>query len=158
MNDNQNQNEKKDVLDFRALMKKPKAVKLILLGSITLVALLFLSNMFSGISDAERNANELENRGDSIAEEHEKRLEAKLERAISAIEGTGELTIVITLDSLSETVYSERGGGVKTVITPKVRGVAIICEGGGDIVVKQKIVELVSRVLGISSTRISVTN
>ena len=74
------------------------------------------------------------------------------------LDGVGELTIVVTLDSLSENVFSERGSGIKTVITPKVRGVAIICEGGDDVIVKQKIVELVSRVLGINTTKISVTN
>jgi len=97
------------------------------------------------------------NNGLTTTEEYEKQLELKLEKAISAINGVGELTIVVTLDSLSETVYSDRGSGVRTVITPKVRGVAIICEGGDDIVTKQKIVELTSRVLGINTTRISVT-
>jgi stage III sporulation protein AG len=95
----------------------------------------------------------------STAATYEKQLEEKLIRAIGAIDGVNEesLTIVVTLDSLSETVYSDRGSGVRTVITPKVRGVAVICDGGADAVVKQKIIEVVSRVLGINSTRISVT-
>jgi stage III sporulation protein AG len=114
--------------------------------------LFLLSTMFPS-SETE----EIEGKVDTVSE-HEAQLEEKLKKAISAIDGVGELTIVVTLDSLSETVYSERGGGVKTVITPKVRGVAVICEGGGDIIVKQKIVELTSRVLGIGTTRISVTN
>jgi len=127
----------------------------VLLVGFALIALFFLTNLFSE-STGTSSGNEI--KSDSVAAEHEKRLEQKLEKAISAIDGVGEMTIVVTLDSLSETVYAERGSGVRTVITPRVRGVAIICEGGGDIVIKQKIVELVSRVLGINTTRISVTS
>jgi stage III sporulation protein AG len=156
MNEN-NKIKKINIFDLRTLMKNPKAVKLILYGGFALLMLLFLSEMFSGISGSISNSAVIENDIGSAAK-HEKQIEQELERAISAIDGVGELTIMVTLDSLSETIYSERGSGVRTVITPKVRGVAIICEGGGNIVVKQKIVELVSRVLGISTTRISVTD
>jgi len=144
-------NEKKKVLDLGAFMKSSAAVKIIVYGALALITLFFLTDIFSS------KPQNVESNVDTVAE-HEQQLEEKLQKAIRAIDGVGELTIVVTLDSLSETVYSERGTGVKTVITPKVRGVAIICEGGGDIVVKQKIVELTSRVLGINTTRISVTN
>jgi stage III sporulation protein AG len=142
----------KDMEKARLLIKNEKTVKLIIYGGFALIMLFLLSTMFPS-SETE----EIEGKVDTVSE-HEAQLEEKLKKAISAIDGVGELTIVVTLDSLSETVYSERGGGVKTVITPKVRGVAVICEGGGDIIVKQKIVELTSRVLGIGTTRISVTN
>jgi len=145
----------------KSLLKNEKTVKLIVFGGFALIILVFLSDMFAGItggggSSAGRTGDNAESL--SAYAEYEARLEAKLERAISAIDGVGELTIVVSIDSLSETVYAERGGGVRTVVAPRVRGVAVICDGGGDAVIRQKIVELVSRVLGISSTRISVTN
>jgi stage III sporulation protein AG len=151
---------KKGVVDLKpvkALLKNEKAVKIILLAAFALIVLFFLSDWFSGTSGKPQPAG-IESESGIGVEEYEKRLEQKLEKAVSAINSVGELTIAVTLDSLSETVYSERGTAVKTVITPKVRGVAIICEGGGDIFVKQKIVELVSRLLGISTTKISVSN
>jgi len=137
---------------MKPLLKNEKAVKTLVFGGIALVMLIFVTNLFSSEpkGKVETNVN--------TVQEHEQQLEEKLQKAISAIDGVGELTIVVTLDSLSETVYSDRGTGVKTVITPKVRGVAIICDGGDDVIVKQKIVELTSRVLGINTTRISVTN
>jgi stage III sporulation protein AG len=134
---------------MKSLMKNDKAIKTITIGCLALFVLFFLSNGTN-------------NRAGSVPEppfsEYEKQLEEKLMTAISAISGVGELTVVVTLDSLSETVYAERGNAIQTVITPRVRGVAVICEGGDNVIVKQKIIELVSRVLGISSTRISVTN
>ncbi|MCL2071664.1 MAG: hypothetical protein FWH07_05455 [Oscillospiraceae bacterium] len=163
MNENTNQ-KKAAIFDLRSFMKtNPKAVKIIIYGGFALILLIFISEMFSGISGGRSPGNSAGGLGEGFSEgnsvtDYEKQLEKELERAISAIDGVGELTIMVTLDSISETVYSERGTGVRTVITPRVRGVAIICDGGGDIVVKQKIVELVSRVLGISTMRISVTD
>jgi len=139
---------------MKPLLKNEKAVKTLVIGGVALVMLFFLTNLFSSEPQGKVESSV------STVTEHEQQLEEKLHKAISAIDGVNEseLTIIVTLDSLSETVYSERGTGVKTVITPKVRGVAIICEGSADVIVKQKIVELTSRVLGINTTRISVTN
>ena len=157
-NKNDNTNEKKSsILNLKPILKNEKAVKAIIFAGLALIILIFLSDMFTGITSPS-NLN-LENDGNSTVAEHELELEKKLERAISAIDGVrpGALTIVVTLDSLSETIYAERGSSVTTVITPRVRGVAIVCEGAADIVVRQRIVELVSRLLGINSTSISVT-
>ncbi|MCL1788772.1 MAG: hypothetical protein FWG33_00255 [Oscillospiraceae bacterium] len=160
LNDVKQEQKSTKIFDLRTLnsaFKNQKTVKIIVYGGFALILLIFISEMFSGISGTSgKNANSGEDINIS-AGDYETQLEKELERAVSAINGVGELTIMVTLDSLSETVYSERGSGVRTVITPKVRGVAIICEGGDDIIVKQKIVELVSRVLGIATTRISVT-
>ena len=152
--------EKAKPLSFKEFMKNPKMVKSLMYGVCAVIMLIFLSELYSSISSPSnpRNSSITHETDGNAVEEHERRLELKLERAVSAVEGVGELTIVVTLDSLSETVYSDRGTQIKTIITPKVRGVAIICEGGDDYVVKQKIVEIVSRVLGINSTKISVAS
>ena len=39
---------------------------------------------------------------------------------------------------------------------PKIRGVAVVCEGGGNQTVKQQIIETVTALLDISSARVSV--
>lgn len=43
-------------------------------------------------------------------------------------------------------------------IMPKIRGVLVVCDGGGNTVVKEKIIQAVSSVLNISSGKIYVTN
>lgn len=49
------------------------------------------------------------------------------------------------------------GGLVIKVIQPRVRGVAIVCQGGDSAVVRQQIAETVSAVLDISSARIYIS-
>ncbi|MCL1831773.1 MAG: hypothetical protein FWG45_02545 [Oscillospiraceae bacterium] len=148
--------DKRAVFDLRALLKNEKAIKAIVLGSAGLILLYFISSSFSG-GNASRKTESDTVEHLTMSELEEQRLEQKLERAISAIDGVGELTIVVTLESLSETVYAERGSGVRTVIAPKVRGVAIVAEGASNPVVEQRIVELTGRLLGINTTRINVT-
>ncbi|MEG2434810.1 MAG: stage III sporulation protein AG [Ruthenibacterium sp.] len=46
---------------------------------------------------------------------------------------------------------------LETEWMPEIKGVAVVCEGGGDIVVEKRITELVAVVLGLSSNRICVT-
>ena len=47
-------------------------------------------------------------------------------------------------------------GLVLKMVEPQVRGVAVICQGGDDILVRQAIVEAVTAVLGIGSNKVSV--
>jgi stage III sporulation protein AG len=60
----------------------------------------------------------------------------------------------------SEHVLYDGGAGstplVEQQTEPEVRGVAVVCEGGDDIVVVKRITELVAVVLGLSSNRICV--
>ncbi|MCL1866652.1 MAG: hypothetical protein FWF82_04510 [Oscillospiraceae bacterium] len=144
------------LLDLRTLFKNEKAVKAIIFGAFLLIILVFVSDLASGTGKSPKSGTVMSQEVDF--EVYEKQIEQKLRTAISAIDGVGDLTVAVTLDSLCETVYSDKGTNVRTVITPKVRGVAIVCDGGGNPVVKQKVIELVSRMLGIGSTKISVTN
>ena len=43
-------------------------------------------------------------------------------------------------------------------IMPKIRGVLVVCDGGGNSVVKEKITQAVSGVLNISGGKVVVTN
>jgi stage III sporulation protein AG len=108
-------------------------------------------------------------------------LEEKLERLCCSIDGVSFARVLVTLDGGSEYVYAEntesrkssdstntardyliiegKSGSSPVVISeiyPKIRGVAIVCTGGDEPVMREKIVSLVSAALGISSNRISV--
>lgn len=48
----------------------------------------------------------------------------------------------------------DEGGLIIKLIQPKIRGVAIVCEGGGDDAVRQEIIQTVTAVLDISSSRV----
>lgn len=118
--------------------------------------------------------------------EYEKKLEERLVSMISSIDGAGNTKVMLTLESGSEDVYlhnynygeniepsgensmerkdeyvivdgsAGEQGIVVRVAEPKVRGVAVVCEGGGSELVREQIVSTVTALLDISSARVSV--
>lgn len=109
-------------------------------------------------------------------------LEEDTERLISKISGAGKVSVMLTYDCSQETVWAtdsdrqtqaegkstnelrhiiidsrdgETGLAVK-VLYPRVRGVAVVCTGGDDPIVKSEIKALVSALFDIGSNRISI--
>ncbi len=106
-----------------------------------------------------------------------------VENLLKSIKGAGKTKVMITFEASEETVYAtdteeknnsdnnqikkkhiitendkiESGLKIKTLY-PKVRGVAVVCEGGDDTVVKEKIYSLLSALFDISYTDISVAS
>lgn len=107
-------------------------------------------------------------------EEYEKDIESRLTAMISAIEGTSDVRVMVTVDCGVEYVYAQNietseqnekseyysAGDDDALLLkelrPKVRGVAVVCRGGDDIAMQKKIIELVSGALQLSSGRIFV--
>lgn len=120
------------------------------------------------------------------SDEYEKKLEERLASMISAVEGAGKTKVMITLECSDEDIYlhdydyeenrgpsgksgverrdkyvivgasNDEKGIVVRVARPKIRGVAVVCEGGGSAVVRNRIVETVTALLDISGARVSV--
>ncbi len=64
-------------------------------------------------------------------------------------------------DTEESTVLAQDGSGdeepvIKTEMQPAVQGVIVVCDGGGDPVVKEEVLETVMTALGLSATSISV--
>lgn len=113
-------------------------------------------------------------------------LEERVTSIISSIDGAGATRVMITLESGNEDVYlhnydygedvdssdagnrevreeyvivnAENGekGIVVRVEEPRIRGVAVVCEGGGNSYVRAEIIATVTALLNISSARVSV--
>ena len=93
---------------------------------------------------------------------------------VQQIEGAGETTVMITLESGEERIYAtdtQTGGDQsqqthvlledgtaleETIYLPTVCGVAVVCDGGGDVGVEARITTLVSALLDVPSNRICV--
>lgn len=109
-------------------------------------------------------------------------LEQRLQKTISSIDGVGECQVMITLKKSGENVYaknsesksdesskssddsyvlydSEDGESPLLIDAyfPDVQGVAVVCSGGGNNAVREKIIETVSSLFGIPTNRISVS-
>lgn len=119
-------------------------------------------------------------------QEYIEQLEERLTLLISKIDGVGAVTVMITLESSVEDVYlhnfdygenvdsggksnieqkdeyvivddgqAEKGIVVR-VNQPKIRGVAVVCDGGGSDVIRTRITEAITALLDVSSARVSV--
>lgn len=101
-------------------------------------------------------------------------LEAKVASALSQIEGVGEATVVLTLESGTrqilaadqkgeelETVVVSAGSGQQETVTvqeiaPKFQGALVVCPGGGDANVRLKILQAVEALTGLRANQISI--
>lgn len=106
--------------------------------------------------------------------QYQTRLEQQLEGLISQLQGAGRTTVMVTLTTGEETVYAVdtqtgdlqqqethvllRDGSAlaETTYLPQVCGVAVLCEGGGDVRVAARITELLHSLLDLPTNRICV--
>lgn len=111
---------------------------------------------------------------DQTAASYQAELEARLAGLIEQIEGAGETTVMITLESGEERIYAtdtqtgrdqsqqthvllEDGTALEeTFYLPTVCGVAVVCDGGGDIGVEARVTALVCALLDVPSNRVCV--
>ncbi len=141
------------------------------------LTLLFMSN-----DGAEKVGTEYTG-ADELSSYAEK-LEENLAKIISDIDGTGKASVMITFDSSFENIYAYnagiKGGTASDTRTsekelvlvggsrnpespvlvkklcPKVKGVLVVCRGGNDAVVKEKIADAASALFGVPKGRVEV--
>ena len=141
------------------IFKTEKGTKIIFAAGIALIVIIFLFSLSdNGGKTVDPAADSAVLSKTSEIDEYEQRLEERLAEIIKAIEGTGEVHIMITLERTEENVYSNRETSVAATITPTVRGALVICEGSDNVIVRQKVTDAVCKVLGISAARVCVTN
>lgn len=155
-----------------------KSVVIIIIGIVGVI-LLVISELVPGKTDEPSETDAKLSVSDCA--DYEKSIEERLESLISQINGAGAVRVMVTLDSTAESVYAqeekESGGenrsfenqyviiknenGEEAILIkttrPQVRGVAVVCSGGGSAVVRQNITDTLTAVLGISSARVSIT-
>ena len=113
--------------------------------------------------------------------DYEKDIEQRLQNIISKIDGAGTVSVMVTLDCTVESVYAQEqketvgenqsreneyviiknsdgeSGILLKTTQPQVRGVAVVCSGGGSAVVRQNITDTLTAVLGISAARVNIS-
>ena len=164
--------------EFKKLLLKLKSDKKFLIIFILGISGMLLV-MLSGTQQ------ETEHQASAKAEHsviNEKDLAYDVEKFVSSIKDAGKSKVILTFESYEETVYAlnndeekdEDGSynqnneyvivdndntetGLKLkIISPKVRGVAILCEGGDNPIVKEQITTAISVLFDISSNKVSV--
>ncbi len=173
-------NNFKNVLNKFNIFKDDKKIALIVIIGFIVITLIFITEIDFA------NEEEIEINNENSTVEYCNFLEQKVQEIIKSIDGAGETKVMITLSETTEYIYAtndkdtqkntdtnddstfendyviieqdnnDTGLLIKT-IEPKVRGVAVVCEGGNDVKVQTQIYSAVSAVLNISTSRISIS-
>lgn len=164
------------------MFKQDKKTFLFVAIGFACVILIVLSEIDTGDSQNEKNIKSLT----TESNEYCTYLEQRVEDVVSSIEGAGKVKVMITIAETTEYVYAQNQNGTKKTnkdsensdsksdyviiekdnndsgllvktFEPKIRGVAIVCEGGNNPTVQQQIYSTVSAVLNVSTARISIS-
>lgn len=164
------------------VIKNNKKLALIVIAGFMIIVLIFISELDFNSIDSKKN----EIKEEMSTEEYCAYLEEKVTEIVECIDGAGKAKVMITLSETTEYVYAtndkntrknndtsddsstendyviiekdsnDTGLLIKT-IEPKVRGVAIVCQGGNNSTVQNQIYSAISAVLNISTSRISIS-
>ena len=149
---------------FAGLLQKQNRTQLaIILGVVAMLLILFSKTAANAGSSA------------AVSETaYREQLETQLTELIEQLDGAGKTVVMVTLESGEETIYAvdtqsgqmqnqethvllEDGSALEeTTYLPAVCGVAVVCDGGGDVRVAARITELVRALLDLSANRICV--
>ena len=98
-------------------------------------------------------------------------MEAQVKALCASVSGVSSVEVMVTFECGYRVIFATDGSGnpatvgngssesalYESILPPVVAGVGIVCHGGDAPVVQQKLTELVSTTLGVSSNRVFVT-
>ena len=137
----------KTKIDIKKLLDNPKFSKIAIIVGLVAIALIFLSS-YIDVSWFTQKTD---------IDEYCVALEESLLSVVTQIEGVGEAKIFLTMDNSGENVYLNNSDTKTKSISPVVRGVVIVCDGGDDPLVVSSVMSAVTKSLDISSNKVCVT-
>lgn len=166
---------------FATSQKRVRAAAVIGIAGMVLIG---FSELMPESRDKEESSVQAAAIGDET-EEFRMKTAAELKKLLARMEGVGECSVMVSVEGTEEYIYAEnvdrssdsgtdrkseayRGevvlteqeGGrqalVKRVLKPKISGVLVVCSGGGDLRVSERVMRAVSTALGISSSKVCV--
>lgn len=164
---------------LKKLMESKKTAKIAVTAGIAGMILIMISSFAS--DDTEKKEVTEKNSGNvSEINEYISETEKRLEDFLESMEGTGDVKVMITLESTELYVYAreekrtvsenkteeeesyvmsgrEKTPILETVENPHIKGAVIACEGASSPTVKETVYNTVSKALGIPSGNIYVT-
>lgn len=171
--------DKEKISQLIERVKNDRKLAIILLTALAGIILIVISCVLDSKENPEEgNVQETTGFSESV---YTAQLEDRLKEMISLINGAGRTKVIVTLECDYETVYARDGslskddnstdedseyiiidseetqsGLLLKTVTPKVRGVAVVCEGGDNPYVTNAVTQMLSAVLNIGVNRISV--
>lgn len=122
---------------------------------------------------------------DNETERYKQQIQNELTELLTKIKGVGDCKVLVTVEGTTEYVYAEnisryndtdnertsdkyennivftekdgeKQALVRKVIKPQINGVLVVCEGGGNVQVNERVIKAVSTALNLSSGKICV--
>ena len=134
---------------FGKISKNVKWQRVIIAAGIIGIALIFLSNYIG--TDSGREDDKF-----SVTT-YSTKIESDLESAIGKIQGAGKTNVLLTMENSVEYVYLGDSTTKTKEIQPHIRGVLVVCEGGDEPVVVERVTDAVCKALNISTAKVCVT-
>ena len=156
--------------------EKEKLLILVLFGLLLAVIAVPVEKKEQAVGQEREEA--LQESGTDQGKNYEEQMEIKLQGLLRTVEGVGEVKVMLTFegsgekkvekdvslsgeDESQETVYEEHGGSERTPYVtseknPRVEGVLIIAEGGGNSRIRQEILEAAQALFGIDAHKIKI--
>ena len=150
---------------FAGLLQKQSRTQLAIILGVAAMLLILFSELFSTPAKPAASAGSSAAVSETVYREQ---LETQLKELIEQLDGAGKTVVMVTLESGEETIYAvdTQSGQMQNQEThvlledgsalEETCGVAVVCEGGGDVRVAARITELVRALLDLSANRICV--
>ena len=158
--------------ELKDKIKKSKGIFLLLIGAVLGLLLIFIGTGEKSDGAAKENVYDSLEMTDKYISD----LENRVGLILSKMDGIADVSVIITAESVPESVYAQNGrydNGVLTekeyvvvgkndseapitvtLIYPKVRGVAVVCRGGSNPINKEKIIGMLSSLFDIPSNNV----
>ncbi|MEE0957117.1 MAG: hypothetical protein UH734_03395 [Ruminococcus sp.] len=133
-----------------SLLQNSRLRRLAVAAGIIGTALIVASNLSGFVTDREGD--------DRISvTTYSEQIEGDLEKTIGAIQGAGKTQVLLTMENGVESVYLKDSATKTKEIQPRIRGVLVVCEGGDEPLVVERVTEAVCKALNISTAKVCVT-
>lgn len=132
---------------LKKLISDDKIKKIIFVAGIAGILLIFLSS-FIKLPD---------NKNSNTVSDYKDQIQTSITEMLNKIEGVGKCSVLLTIENSVEDVYLENSSTKTKEIEPVIRGVVVACGGGDDPIVVERVNEIVTKALNISSAKVCVT-
>lgn len=137
---------------IKELIQNDRFRNYIVIAGIIGIALIFLSSYIDFGSASDKRKDE-----EFSVKTYSTEIESDLQSVISQIQGAGETRVLLTMENSIEYVYLDDSTTKTKEIEPLIRGVLVVCEGGDNPVVVERITLAVTKALDISTAKVCVT-
>lgn len=137
---------------LKKIFDSGKLRRIIIISGIAGIALIFISNFISAGDFRGNNGEEA-----FSVTEYSRQIESDLETLIAHIDGAGQTKVMLTMENSVEYVYLKDSTTKTKEVQPVIRGVLVVCEGGDDPVVVERVTQAVTKALDISTAKVCIS-